>query len=320
MVRALDTPTAALSPPSSAAAKHRVGFVSVAPGEKLEVLDWGGSGPTLVLLAGLGGTAHQFDDFAPALTDMFHVYGVTRRGFGLSSVPVTGYDLPTLTDDIDHVLDALRAERAVLVGHSAAGEELTAYAVAHPTRVAALVYLDAAYDRTGRSAPGGASEDCSNVLPPEPADLDTPAHFAEWLSRSRGARLPDDEARILFEHHGPDEGFEQYGKSLRRPDYNRVAAPALALFAVAASPEDYFATWRSMDAAAQARARHCFEADGAQASRRASREDFRARVAHGKVVELLHANHYIFVSNRDDVLREMRAFFGTLASQSSALQ
>jgi non-heme chloroperoxidase len=31
----------------------------------LEVLDWGGSGRPLVLLAGLGNTAHIFDKFAP---------------------------------------------------------------------------------------------------------------------------------------------------------------------------------------------------------------------------------------------------------------
>jgi len=35
---------------------------------KLEVLDWGGTGRPLVLLAGLGNTAHVFDDFAPKLT------------------------------------------------------------------------------------------------------------------------------------------------------------------------------------------------------------------------------------------------------------
>jgi len=32
---------------------------------KLEVLDWGSSGRCLVFLAGLGNTAHDFDDFAP---------------------------------------------------------------------------------------------------------------------------------------------------------------------------------------------------------------------------------------------------------------
>ena len=38
---------------------HKVKFVTVAPGVKLEVLDWGGNGPPLVFLAGLGFTAHS---------------------------------------------------------------------------------------------------------------------------------------------------------------------------------------------------------------------------------------------------------------------
>ena len=42
-------------------------------GVRLEVLDWGGSGGPLVLLAGGGDTAHVFDDFAPKLTSSFHV-------------------------------------------------------------------------------------------------------------------------------------------------------------------------------------------------------------------------------------------------------
>src|SRR5213594_691876 len=60
---------------------HTVQFVTVEKNIRLEVLDWGGPGLPVVLLAGGGDTAHVFDDFAPKLTDRFHVYGITRRGF-----------------------------------------------------------------------------------------------------------------------------------------------------------------------------------------------------------------------------------------------
>ena len=57
-------------------------------GVRLHYLDFGGTGANrVVLLAGLGNTAHAFDDFAPALTDRFHVIALTRRGFGESSHP-----------------------------------------------------------------------------------------------------------------------------------------------------------------------------------------------------------------------------------------
>jgi non-heme chloroperoxidase len=46
---------------------HRTTLVTVEDGVQLEVLDWGGSGRAIVLLAGLEDTAHVFDDFAPML-------------------------------------------------------------------------------------------------------------------------------------------------------------------------------------------------------------------------------------------------------------
>lgn len=63
---------------------HTVRFVTVDDGVRLEVLDWGGSGRSVVLLAGGGNTAHVFDDFAPKLATHYRVYGITRRGCGAS--------------------------------------------------------------------------------------------------------------------------------------------------------------------------------------------------------------------------------------------
>jgi hypothetical protein len=39
-------------------------FVTVAPSVQLEVLDFGGSGKSMVLLTGIGDNAHVWDDFA----------------------------------------------------------------------------------------------------------------------------------------------------------------------------------------------------------------------------------------------------------------
>ena len=63
---------------------HTVRVVTVADGVRLEVLDWGGSGRPVVLIAGGGNTAHVFDDFAPKLATHYRVYGITRRGCGAS--------------------------------------------------------------------------------------------------------------------------------------------------------------------------------------------------------------------------------------------
>jgi pimeloyl-ACP methyl ester carboxylesterase len=126
-------------------APHSAQFVAVDKDVSLEVLDWGGSGRPLVLLAGMGNTAHIFDRLAPKLIDEFHVYGITRRGFGASSVPASGYSADRLADDVLKVIEALKVNRPVLAGHSVAGEELSSIGSRHPDRVAGLVYLEAAY-------------------------------------------------------------------------------------------------------------------------------------------------------------------------------
>jgi pimeloyl-ACP methyl ester carboxylesterase len=131
------------APPFQGETALKTQFVDVQPDIKLEVLDWGGTGRNLVLLAGGGSTAHVFDSLGPKLAAHYHVIGITRRGFGQSSAPQTGYDPRRLGDDVVAVLDALHIADPILVGHSIAGEELSAVSKYHPGRAAALIYLDA---------------------------------------------------------------------------------------------------------------------------------------------------------------------------------
>ena len=91
---------------------HKTLQVWVSPTVQLEVLDWGGSGSSLVFLAGFGNSAHVFDNFAPSFVRNFRVLGITRRGFGASSKPASGYDTASLARDIVTVLDILDIPRA----------------------------------------------------------------------------------------------------------------------------------------------------------------------------------------------------------------
>jgi pimeloyl-ACP methyl ester carboxylesterase len=90
----------------------------------------------------------RFDSFAPEFASHFHVYGITRRGFGASSKPAPdddNYSADRLGDDVLAVMSALKLERPILVGHSLAGEELSSIGSRYPEKVAALIYLDAGY-------------------------------------------------------------------------------------------------------------------------------------------------------------------------------
>ena len=92
------------------------------------MLDWGGHGRPLILLAGNGDTAHALDNCAPKFTGQNHVYGITRKGFGASGKPAPAngnYSADRVGDDVLAVMQALQIERPVVVGHSLAGEELS---------------------------------------------------------------------------------------------------------------------------------------------------------------------------------------------------
>ena len=124
---------------------HQIRFVTVQPNVKIETLDWSGTGRPLILIAGAGGTAHTFDDFAPLLTPHFHVYGVTRRGFGDSSQPRSGYGTDRLGDDVVAVIRTLKIKKPILMGHSFGGQEVSDIATRYPNLIAAAIYLDAMY-------------------------------------------------------------------------------------------------------------------------------------------------------------------------------
>lgn len=79
-----------------------------ANGTTLHYVDYGGTGPALVFLAGLGNSAHVFDEFAPRFTDAWHVYAFTRRGYGESGRPRDGFDTGTLAEDVAALLDSDR--------------------------------------------------------------------------------------------------------------------------------------------------------------------------------------------------------------------
>lgn len=156
---------------------HTVRFVTVQPDVQIEVVEFGGpstpGAKTIVLLAGLGDTAHGFDAFAPKLATSYRVIAMTRRGFGASSVPASGYEADRLGDDVLAVIDAMKIIRPIIVGHSLGGAELSSIGSRHPEKVAGLVYLDAAYgyafagpgwEPTTPPAPGAAPHPIAAII------------------------------------------------------------------------------------------------------------------------------------------------------------
>ena len=152
------------------AAPHQVNSISVDEGVQLEVLDFGGTGSPILLLPGLGATAHSYDELGALLAQKHRVIAITRRGSGDSSKPDFGFDTPRLAQDVLEVMDAMKLPKVVLVGHSIAGDELTWLGGHHPDRFNGLVYLDAAYNRAAdKKAPAAMRlRELNRLMPPEP--------------------------------------------------------------------------------------------------------------------------------------------------------
>ena len=299
---------------------HKVQFVNVEPNVRLEVLDWGGSGRPLVLLAGLGDNAHVYDDFAPKLTASYHVYGLTRRGFGASSVPDSGYSADRLGDDVLAVINVLKLNRPVLVGHNVAGEELSSVASRHPEKVAGLVYLDAAYGYAyyDRSR-GDLNIDLSELeakleaVRPGKARGDTRPTIQELLATSIPAIQRDLQemqkdldampaAMLNAQNSAPAGPSPAQAIMAGAQKYTNIPVPVLAIYAL---PHDLGQGITDPALRAKLEARD-EAATGAQA------KAFENGVRSARVVRVPHASHYVFRSNEADVLREMSAFIGKL--------
>ena len=284
---------------------------------KLEVIGWGGSGRPVVLLAGNGQTAHSFDDFAPMLAQLYHVYAITRRGFGTSSKPATGYRTDRRADDVLAILDSLALNRPVLAGHSLGGEELSSIGSRHPDRVAGLIYLDpsaGAYDdgthgdfivdvaevkyHLGELRAAGAKGNAAamDTLLTVLRQTDLPALESALAKMQDTLRfLP---ATLTYPLMPPPTSGIAGAIDDGRQRYRNIHGTMLAIFAAPRNP-----TGLGTDSATTR-------------SWLQQTPEFPGRFArgfpHATVVLLPNANHFVFRSNPEQVLTAMRTFIDHL--------
>ncbi|HTA38294.1 MAG TPA: alpha/beta hydrolase [Candidatus Acidoferrales bacterium] len=241
-------------------------YVEVGSGVKDEVLDWGGSGRPMVLLAGQGVTARGWRALVPDLVKKYHVYSITRRGYGNSSKPPTtvqNFSAERLGQDVLAILDKLQIEKPILVGHSLAGEELSYIGTKAPQKAAALIYLDAAYD---------AAYDAGIPTPPPPSP--PPGSPPE----------PPIDVAI-------DAGSGHFTTP--------IDLPILAIFA---NPHD--------DKPGPGEPATFVAALNAFTTKQI--EAFKKGQPKAQVIVIPNANHFVFISNKDEVLRDINAFVATL--------
>lgn len=317
---------------------HVVKLVTVETDVQLEVLDWGGSGPALLLLAGGGDTAHVFDDLAPTLATRYRVVGVTRRGHPGSSAPATGYGVARLAEDVVRVMDAVVLKTPVVVGHSFAGEEMHVLGARYSTRIAGLVYVDAAFDR-GDDADNEAFDAVALTVPAAPSSkADDRASFTalraylekyggagpEAHLRARWVANPDGTIARMF---APDRAIVQAMSKEMRAAYKpynpeRIRVPAVALYAVPKSADDLMRRGSSdrlpfpellARAADDPVIRERVEKLYLLTRERVRNHEkwFEAFAERGRVVEL-SGTHHLIISNPREVLQQIESFVSSL--------
>jgi pimeloyl-ACP methyl ester carboxylesterase len=237
--------SAACGAPVNKASQAVEGFVAV-DGVHLQYLDWGGTGPVLLLVPGMGASPHAFDDIASAFVDRFHVISYARRASGNSDMEGP-YDIQTSVKDLLGLMDALGIKKADLAGVSAGGAEITQIAADEPDRVDKIVYLDAGYDTADPGAKAVVT-----ALPAKFFDMpaNATASLDAFFAYQKSAVFPslDDLGRIETDLRQQVVIQPDGSVRFRRPadvtaalydalwknnpaPYDRVHCPALAIFA-----------------------------------------------------------------------------------------
>ncbi|MBK7124617.1 MAG: alpha/beta hydrolase [Dehalococcoidia bacterium] len=111
------------------------------PGARL-YYEVAGAGPPLVFAHGLGGNHMSWWQQVPAFRDRYTCVTFAHRGFAPSTEDAGGPGALAFAADLAALLDHLRLEQVRLVAQSMGGWTCLSFALAHPTRVKALVMCD----------------------------------------------------------------------------------------------------------------------------------------------------------------------------------
>jgi hypothetical protein len=143
--------------------------------------------------------------------------------------------------------------------------------------------------------------------------LEMPLSRDSLEARTRGFAIPESELRQLFDstpegHVGKPRGNPAIAQAVNAgvQKYTDIGVPVLAVFALPPDPGPFVDT--AARAAIEARA---LETIGVQVNA------FEKGVPSARVVRLPHADHYVFLSNEADLLREMRSFMSSLSQKVS---
>jgi pimeloyl-ACP methyl ester carboxylesterase len=214
------------------------------------------------------------------------------------------------------VIDSLKLDRPLLAGHSVAGEELSSIGSRVPDKVSGLIYLDAGYSYAFYdSSIGDFGLDLRDVrrklerlevgmLPQEARKViqellqDSLPAFERDL-RTREKELASVPPLPLGAAPPPRPPFQDVAIMAGAQKYTNIPVPILAIFALPHMPPE--ALRNSPAALVEFHAQE-ENSIGKQA------KAFESGLPSARVVRIPNADHYVFISNEVDVIRELNTF------------
>ncbi len=169
-------------------------------------VDQRGTGPDVLLIAGLSDPAEAWTFQLEALADSYRMTAFDNRGAGRSPIPPDGFTVADMADDAAEVLRALGIASAHVAGFSGGAATAQHLALRHPELVRSLV-LDSTWARAG----------------PVPAYV----HGGVDLAAQRCPERAGDDGSLLHVHLHASGARERHG----RRDHRRrdgLPVPAVA--------------------------------------------------------------------------------------------
>jgi pimeloyl-ACP methyl ester carboxylesterase len=197
-----------------------------ANGLNIHYLDWGTEGkPVVVLLHGLRGHCHSWDDVSARFCADYHVLALDQRGRGETDwAPGGDYSTGSFVADLEGFCDALEIESFTLIGHSMGGRNSMAFAGRNPEKLERLVIVDIGPDLDPRG-----SARITREIQEVPEEFDSfEAVFQHMNAQNRFASEPVLRRRLTYATKELPNGKTgwRYDLAVREQRRNNSGAPA----------------------------------------------------------------------------------------------
>ncbi len=264
-----------------------------AGGLNMHYLEWGDpAAATVVLLHGLRGHAHSWDDVSAALSPDFHVLALDQRGRGGTDwAPDGDYGVNAFVGDLAGFCEALGLRRFTLIGHSMGARNAMAFAATHAGMLDRLVLSEFGPEINPKGGQRIARE-----LIEVPEVFDTLDDAIAYMARfNRYASAPVMRRRELHATRELPDGrigwrYDREIRDARRrgdplppldlwPALEKITCPTLVVRATETDILDRDVALRMV-----------------------------ATIAEAKLVEIARAEHMVFEDNPEDFIAAVRAF------------